>query len=129
MKPSAWIYIITNKHNTVLYVGITNDLPTRVWEHRTKQDPKSFSAKYNLYKLVYYEPFELITEAIKREKYVKRKNRKWKNALIATINPEWNELRGDGSEGLYLLSNTVILSCNCQRQLHAKDPHRVRDVL
>ena len=48
MLASAWVYIITNVHHTTLYVGVTNDLPTRLWEHRTKQDPKSFSAKYNL---------------------------------------------------------------------------------
>lgn len=95
MAPSAWIYIITNEHHTTLYVGITNDISTRMWEHRSKQNPRSFSAKYNLYKLVYYELFELITEAIKREKYIKGKNRKWKEDIISKMNPGWNDLTGE----------------------------------
>ena len=90
--PSAWIYIITNERNTTLYVGVTNDLPTRLWEHRTKRNPKSFSAQYNLCKLVYYEPFDSIIEAIKREKHIKGKSRKWKEELIHTMNPEWKDL-------------------------------------
>ena len=74
MNPFAWVYILTNKHNTTLYVGVTNNLPTRLWEHRTKQDPKCFTTRYNLYKLVYYEGFDSIEEAIRREKYIKRKD-------------------------------------------------------
>lgn len=92
MLPCAWIYIITNKHNTTLYIGVTNDLPTRLWEHRTKQNPKSFSARYNLYKLIYYESFNSIEEGVEREKYLKGKTRKWKEALIATMNETWNDL-------------------------------------
>ena len=95
MTPSAWTYIITNNHNTTLYVGVTNDLPTRLWEHRTKQNPLSFTARYNLYKLVYYEPFELIVDAIKREKHIKHKTRKWKEALICKVNPEWKDLTAE----------------------------------
>jgi len=91
--PSAWIYILTNERNTTLYVGVTNDLPTRHWEHRTKRNPKSFSAQYNLSKLVYFEPFDSIIEAIKREKYIKGKSRKWKEELINSINPEWKDLK------------------------------------
>lgn len=89
---TAWTYILTNDHNTVLYVGMTNDLPTRLWEHRTKQNSKSFTAKYNISKLVYYEGFELITEAIDREKFIKGKSRQWKIDLIKTMNPEWIDL-------------------------------------
>jgi len=73
MLASAWIYIITNSHNTTLYIGVTTDLSTRLWEHRTKQNPKCFSAKYNLSKLIYYESFESIKDAIKRERYLKGK--------------------------------------------------------
>src|SRR5687767_8381540 len=54
MNHTGWVYIMTNKHNTAFYVGMTNNLSTRVWEHRTKRNPKSFTAKYNLDKLVYY---------------------------------------------------------------------------
>jgi putative endonuclease len=95
--PSAWTYIITNSHHTALYVGVTNDLRTRLWEHRIKQEPKSFAARYNAYKLVYYEPFEAIDEAIKREKYIKGKTRKWKENLIDKINPDWKDLTEDVS--------------------------------
>ena len=89
---SAWIYIITNTSNTTLYVGVTNDLPTRLWEHRTKQNSQSFSARYNLAKLIYYENFESIEEAIKREKYIKGKTRRWKEELIRTMNSDLIDL-------------------------------------
>jgi putative endonuclease len=95
MLPSAWVYIVTNDHHTTLYVGMTNDLPTRGWEHRTKSNPKSFTAKYNLHKVVYYESFESIEEAIKREKYIKGKTRKWKENKINEMNPEWRDLTED----------------------------------
>jgi putative endonuclease len=90
--PSAWIYIITNAHYTTLYVGVTNDLLTRLWEHRTKQNRASFSSKYNLSILIFYEGFETIVDAIAREKYIKGKTRKWKEALINTTNPDWRDL-------------------------------------
>jgi len=82
MNHCAWVYIITNPYNTTLYVGVTTNLSTRLWEHRTKANPKSFTARYNLYKLVYYEGFELITEAIKREKYIKGKTTIGKRFLL-----------------------------------------------
>ncbi len=90
--PSAWIYILTNEHHTTLYVGVTNDIHTRLWEHRTKRSPSSFTARYNIGKLVYYEPFDSIIDAINREKYIKGKTRKWKDALIKTKNPDWQDL-------------------------------------
>jgi putative endonuclease len=92
MPPSAWIYILTNGRHTTLYVGCTNDLPTRLWEHRSKQNHKSFTARYNVSKLVYYESFELIAEAVAREKFIKGKSRKWKESLINGMNPEWRDL-------------------------------------
>jgi putative endonuclease len=88
----AWIYIIANTRRTTLYVGVTTDLPTRLWEHRTKQYPKSFTARYNVFVLIYYEGFEQVADAIRREKVIKRKTRKWKETLINTINPEWKDL-------------------------------------
>ena len=95
--PYAWAYIITNKHNTTLYTGVSNDLPVRLWEHRTKQNRDCFTARYNLYKLVYYEGFDLIEKAIEREKYIKGKTRKWKVDLINSGNPEWNDLTNEVS--------------------------------
>jgi putative endonuclease len=88
----ALIYIITNKYNTTLYVGVTNAITTRIWEHRTKRNRSSFSGRYNLYKLVYYEAFESITDAISREKVIKGKSRAWKEALINSMNPTWDDL-------------------------------------
>jgi putative endonuclease len=73
-------------------VGVTTNLYTRLWEHRTKRYPKSFTARYNVHKLVYCEGFELITHAIEREKYIKGKVRKWKEDLINTVNPDWKDL-------------------------------------
>ena len=93
MLPSAWVYILTNKpRHTTLYVGSTIALPIRVWEHQTKRKPRSFSARYNVTTPVYIEPFEHIEDAIKRERYIKRKSRKWKEALINKFNPEWRDL-------------------------------------
>ena len=88
----AWVYILTNERQTVLYVGVTNNLETRLWEHRTKQNPKCFTARYNVNKLVYFEGFESIVEAIEREKVLKGKSRKWKVALIEKFNPGWSDL-------------------------------------
>lgn len=88
---TAWIYILTNKNRTTLYVGVTTDLRTRIWEHRTNQNPNSFTAKYNLHILVYSEGFLTLNEAIEREKFIKGKSRKWKNEIITQTNPEWSE--------------------------------------
>jgi putative endonuclease len=92
MTPAAFVYILTNKTKTTLYVGVTTNLPTRLWEHRTKRHPNSFTARYKISYLVYYEGFELITEAIKREKYIKGKSRAWREQLINSTNPEWVDL-------------------------------------
>ena len=89
---TAWTYILANKRRPTLYVGMTTDLPTRLWEHRTKQNPASFTSRYNLDRLVYYEGFQLVTEAIDRDKFIKGKSRKWKIELIERINPEWKDL-------------------------------------
>ena len=82
MKKGGYVYIITNSHNTTLYIGVTSSLRKRVYEHREKYFPDSFSAKYNLVKLVYYEGFTSIEEAIAREKQLKAGSRKKKEELI-----------------------------------------------
>ncbi len=92
MLPVAYVYILTNKHHTVLYVGMTTDLRTRLWEHKNKINPSSFTARYNLVKPIYYEGFDSEEEALERERYMKGKSRKWKEELIRGINPEWNDL-------------------------------------
>ena len=85
-------YIITNQRHTVLYVGVTNDIHARIYQHKTKEDPKSFAAKYNCHKLVYYEIYFFVEEAIDREKQIKRYSRKKKEALINSMNPDWKDL-------------------------------------
>jgi putative endonuclease len=82
-----YIYILTNAAHTVLYVGVTNNLQRRVMEHKTGQNKKSFTKRYNVNKLVYYEVFSSITEAIKREKQLKAGSRQKKPDLINGFNP------------------------------------------
>jgi putative endonuclease len=91
MKP-GFIYIITNKNNTTLYIGVTSNLPNRIMEHKEKRYQNSFSARYNLNKLVYFEQFQMIGDAIGREKQLKAGNRANKEKLINSINPDWNDL-------------------------------------
>ena len=95
-KKRGYVYILTNKRSTVLYVGVTSDLPGRIQKHKTKHYPKSFSATYNVSTLVYYEVFDSIVSAIAREKQLKGGSRKKKEELINSINPEWRELIASG---------------------------------
>jgi len=92
MAYGGTVYILTNKHNTTFYVGVTSDISSRLREHINKVYPKSFSARYNLNRLVYLEHLDHIEGAIKREKYIKGKSRKWKIDLIESQNPGWNDL-------------------------------------
>ena len=92
MQHGGCIYILTNTHHTVLYIGVTADLFTRIPEHKNKIYPGSFTSKYNCHKLVYYETFGRIEDAIVREKQLKKWNRAWKEQLIAKMNPEWKDL-------------------------------------
>ena len=90
MKKS-YIYFLTNKNKTVIYIGVTSNLLKRIYQHKSKQY-KGFTAKYNCDLLVYYEEFEDITQAIAREKQLKSGNRKRKESLINLENPNWNDL-------------------------------------
>jgi putative endonuclease len=92
MGRGGYIYIMTNVNHTVLYVGVTSDLPGRTAKHRGKFYPKSFSSRYNVSKLVYYEKFSSIVDAIAREKQIKGGSRKKKETLINKLNPEWKDL-------------------------------------
>ena len=94
MKP-GFVYIITNYTNSTLYIGVTSNLLNRIVEHREKRFQKSFSARYNLNKLVYYEQFQMIGDAIGREKQLKAGSRKVKIELIENLNPEWHDLFDD----------------------------------
>jgi len=92
MKKGGYVYILTNKRKSVLYVGVTADLKRRIWEHKNKVDSKSFTARYNCDSLVYYSGFHQIEEAIKEEKRLKGGNRKQKLDLIFEMNPLWKDL-------------------------------------
>lgn len=90
MLNQYYVYIMTNKSRT-LYTGVTNDLNRRVYEHKNKLI-KGFTSKYNITKLVYYEEYNDINDAIRREKQIKGWSRKKKIELIESINPEWKDL-------------------------------------
>ncbi len=94
MQRGGTIYIMANKNNTTLYVGVTANLVARVQEHQDKKYPNSFTARYNLDKLVYFESWAGIEEAILREKQIKGGSRKKKEDLINSINPKWEDLSG-----------------------------------
>jgi putative endonuclease len=91
----GFVYIMANDNNTVLYTGVTSDLKDRVTKHKEKLYRGSFSARYNIRKLVYFECFGSIGEAIKREKQIKGGSRKKKLDLIKGSNPEWKDLTND----------------------------------
>jgi putative endonuclease len=92
MVKGGVIYILTNENNTTLYTGVTSDLISRVMEHRQKKYPISFTSKYHISKLVYFEAFHSIEEAIAREKQIKAGSRQKKIDLIESINQHWNDL-------------------------------------
>ena len=92
MRPTAYVYLLTNQHHTVLYVGMTTDLRTRLWEHLRKINPGSFSARYNLNKPVFFEGLASEEAALERERYIKGKSRAFKETLISKLNPKWDDL-------------------------------------
>ena len=86
-----YIYILASKKDGVLYIGVTNNLVRRIYEHK-KGMTDGFTKKYNVKNLVYYETHSEVNEAIKREKQMKKWYRKWKIELIEKSNPEWKDL-------------------------------------
>ena len=91
MSREYWVYILASKPNGTLYIGMTNDLARRVWEHQ--QDLlEGFTKKYNVHRLVYCESFTRPRDAIQREKCLKKWNRAWKIRLIESVNPGWEDL-------------------------------------
>ena len=86
-----WVYILASERNGTLYVGVTNDLSTRCFEHREGRG-SVFTRKYGIRLLVHYEEFERIEEAIAREKKLKKWRRSWKVKLIERDNPQWRDL-------------------------------------
>ena len=89
-----YIYILSNGTNSTVYIGVSNDLRRRIKEHRQGED-NSFTKRYHVYKLVYFEEYSNVNDAIAREKQLKCWRREKKNALIETINPQWRDLFED----------------------------------
>lgn len=104
MKP-GFVYILTNKNKTTLYIGVTSNIIQRINQHRTKFYRNSFSSRYNLNNLVYYEAFQFIGDAIGREKQLKAGSRQKKIDLINSINPEWKDLYDEILEQFLGLNN------------------------
>lgn len=102
MQPA--IYILTNKWNRVLYTGVTADLQNRLRVHRTELNPHSFTARYKVWKLVYYELHPTMPAAIARERQIKGGSRADKLRLIERVNPQWADLGGLGSGGMGVAS-------------------------
>ena len=89
---NMYVYILTNDHKNVMYVGVTNDLVRRMYEHKNHLDRGSFTARYNVERLVYYEYTNNPEAAIAREKQLKGWNRARKNKLVESRNPNWDDL-------------------------------------
>ena len=94
MPKKGYLYILASRRNGTLYVGVTSDLVKRVEEHRQKL-VDGFTKRYSLTRLVYFEMFEDIKDAITRERHLKEWKRKWKTELIQSINPYWRDLYED----------------------------------
>ena len=94
----GFVYMMTNKYNRVLYTGVTSNLINRVTQHKNKTY-KGFTSKYNCNKLVYFEEYDSISDAIIREKQIKNYSRNKKNSLIQALNPEWSDIFKDVISG------------------------------
>lgn len=93
-EKKLYVYILTRVRNSTFYVGVTSDLPKRIWEHKNEV-ADSFTKKYGIKTLVYYEVFDDPETAIRREKRLKKWNRSWKIKVIEQMNPEWKDLYED----------------------------------
>jgi putative endonuclease len=95
MPREYWVYIMTNQRHTVLYTGVTSNIEARIQAHREKKNPKSFTARYNVEKLVWCESTDDVSAAIAKEKQIKAGSRAKKIAIINAMNPEWKDLLGE----------------------------------
>jgi len=96
MIRNYFLYIVTNPGRTVLYIGVTNDLSTRLQQHYSNQgNPLTFAGKYSCYNLIYWERHQYIDHAIEREKELKKWRREKKEKLISEFNPEWKFLNAE----------------------------------
>ena len=92
IRTPGYVYILTNKNKTVLYIGVTSDLRQRIWQHKNHFFKNSFAGRYNLERLIYIEECFDIESAIAREKVLKGWTRERKESLINSINPDWKDL-------------------------------------
>lgn len=99
MVRGGYVYIMTNKHNTVLYTGVTSGLKDRIYDHKTGYNKSSFTWKYHINKLVYYNGFDTIEEAIAEEKRIKGGPRRKKEELVTNVNPHWIDLYDSVPDG------------------------------
>ncbi len=98
MERGGCVYIMTNEYRTTLYIGVTSNLPARLFEHTTHAYPNSFTAKYNLKYLIFCQTYFTIEEAIAREKELKGWKRVRKNKLIESVDSTWKDLSAELSE-------------------------------
>jgi len=111
MSNGGFVYILTNKHKTVLYIGVTSNLRARLWEHEQHIIKGSFTARYNVEFLIYYEWFDSIVTAIHREKEIKKWRREKKEHLINNKNADWHFLNDEVKDEIYsLLYESVSFS-------------------
>jgi putative endonuclease len=94
MESAYWVYILASKRNGTLYIGVTNNLSRRVFEHKERV-VRGFTSRYGVHMLVWYETYADVREAIAREKKLKKWNRAWKLQLIEAVNPTWRDLYQD----------------------------------
>lgn len=94
-KRCYYVYILASKRNGTLYIGVTNNVLNRNWQHKQKENSSSFTARYNVNRLVYYEVYSDVRAAITREKQLKNWKRGWKIELIEEDNPTWRDLFDD----------------------------------
>jgi putative endonuclease len=94
MTKQPCVYILASRRNGTLYIGVTSDLPKRVWEHKN-DFVAGFTSRYSVHTLVWFEPHAVMESAIAREKAIKEWQRRWKVELIEELNPEWRDLYSD----------------------------------
>ena len=117
MHKTYYVYLITNWNNKVLYIGVTNNLERRIYQHKNKLI-KDFTEKYNVNKLVYFEQTNDIESAITREKEIKHWRREKKNRLIESNNKEWQDLTKNGTLKNNILSPLHVISTNGRDLIH-----------
>ena len=94
MEKGGYVYFMANRRNGTLYIGVTSDLPKRVWEHKN-DFVAGFTSRYSVHTLVWFEPHAVMESAIAKEKTIKEWQRRWKVKLIEELNPEWRDLYSD----------------------------------